>query len=175
MTQEKYNEEAIRSLLNFDQDDLDTNREGRLSAKQRQDFVTSRDDWAFLFLLGILTYIVIVIFVVLYAGPQHTLNSLCGIVLFISCIELAAGVYAFRKWNNFRLDLVNSEIVTLQGRLILSRRIQKKSVRYAINIQGKMFRITSTVFRYLKSASSLHYKVYVTPYSNKILSIEPDE
>lgn len=158
-------EKKLASAFQFDEADLNANRQGELSAEQVH-ILRKRRSAQFGLLL--LAYVVLnaSIFVPLMVASKAPIGGVFLLLEIVFSLIMALSA----AWTNarFQQDIRQREVKRLFGRIGLS--ITDKN--YArLRIEGQRFRIKN------KQALALHdgeyYNIYIAPHSKTILSAEP--
>jgi hypothetical protein len=150
--------EALSRANNFRMDELDTNRQGGLSARQR-----------FRVMRGLAFLLVILVALVVGAAWQFPLLLryspwgflIGGLILF------GLLVATYQRW----LDLLEGRAAMLEGFVQATEHSSEDSNTYYYELDKERFTVTSAAYRALIPGE--RYRLYYLPHSKKLLSIEP--
>jgi len=157
-------ENALMWAIGFIQEDLNANRDGRLSKIQRDQIASQMFRWMG---IAILATLVILWSVLNAAGRINSAIEQGGIVW--SIVASVAG-FAWCMWKQFYDEIRAPEIGAVQGRVELGFQNSKNATALTLTIQGMRFNIKQNVFLAFTNGDS--YAIYYAPYSKTLLSAE---
>ena len=169
-------QKALMSAIGFNEDDLEANRGGYMSKKQRAMLSRDRADW-----LNWLSVIIVVVagsFVfLLFNSLRESPESFGNFVRMIGFFCLVGGLLSFFMWNKyFRLndDLHKGDVFIAEGSatIYIAKSQDKYSevYTYHVDIQDQCFTVDQAVYAAFKYGEP--YAIYYAPFSKTILSAE---
>ena len=169
MQKAKKYEERLMETFDFSEDDLDVNRMGQLSRrqavrlnKQRQTQVLGATG---ILIVGIFT--VLVIFGVVSAARMtyQALSTLAGLSLFF----LLPSWIIWSRASKLINDLQRNRVAIIEGLVDLS--VQGvQTANYLLHVGDTSFTVKQKMFLAFKNGDP--YRIYYTPHSQQILSVE---
>jgi hypothetical protein len=168
---------SLRIAFRFDNEDLDANRNGYMTKRQRVTLNNKR--WekmlpytgivallAFMFVCGLTSS---------GSRPDAIQNTLSGLGLLL-CIFgpliVGTSLLGYREWRRIKTDLYKGDVSIAMGLVrldILSS--GKGSISYKLDIAGTKFDISKDQLLAIKNGE--RYRVFFVPNSKVILSVEP--
>jgi hypothetical protein len=169
-------QKVLMTAIGFNEDDLEANRGGYMSKKQRAMLSRDRKDW-----LNWLSVIIVVVagsFVFLLLNAlRESPESFGNFVRMIGFLCLAGGLLSFVMWNKyFRLndDLRKGDVFVAEGAATIYIAKSQDKYRdfdtYHVDIQDQRFTVDEAVYAGFKYGEP--YAIYYTPFSKIILSAE---
>lgn len=152
-------------------DDLQLNRHGYLSEGQQKTLYKSIAVWVILITANTIGIISLLCFQIFTHGEFSEVNF--WIVLLIGVIVLCA-VNA----KPILLDIKYNKVKMAEGRIFkhFSASGGGKSVKIGhctIRIRNYVFTVNPALYDVLEEDNERHYRLFFTPYTNKIVNIEP--
>lgn len=166
-------QKALMKAIGFSEDDLDANRGGYMSKKQRAKMSLNRAAWLnnitviILFTAGLFVYVVVAGIV---SGWQFG-TSLMGFGV-LSVIVGVAALYMGIMRSRLNADLHKGDVFSVEGRIALhvERNKEHDVVAYHARLQGQHFKISRAVFGAFTDDEP--YAIYYAPNSKTLLSAE---
>ena len=149
----------LMATLNFTNEDLQANREGYMSKRQRQQFSKKLPDVSsgLLLVLGAATFVAI--------GMLYRDSSLIipiavtyGIAVVIVFVVLQAD-----RFKPYKADIHKGNVVSRCGIIECVQIYRGKSIAYQLIVEGEILDISNGVYKTLESGK--HYCIYFTPIS----------
>lgn len=168
--------DTLRQTFRFNENDLARNREGRLTGRQQLRIL-----WKASFYVGF--FLMVCLIAGLFAAanllnlsptpPPEIVESGLAQAWQMFCLA-AFGLFAFGwpLWNigTRFLDIVSGRVRVVSGPIHFSVRGGRNSTCYYI-VQGKEFQVSPHA--YYSFIENMTYRVYYTPFSKEIVSLEP--
>ncbi len=157
--------------IDFGHDGLRANRAGYLTEQQRQMIIGKRNFWhstSKILLITCPSFILITI--VDGLRIKDTVESRCGIIFLILVLSTVGYAYVYLKRRSFDRDLSKDEAVNVEGIVKLQKYLARNGYRYFIYIENIKFTVSGQVFDSFRPNSN--YRIYYTPFSKIILSVE---
>lgn len=161
----------LMSLLRFSPDDLESNREGRLSEMQ-QYYLRVRRQRAILIGLGgiLVTAFVATLFIFLGQQDDSLILNVIGVGITV-CGAAITGVFA-RYWMRLSADIHRGEIAVVRGEIErVLKPINKQIITYILRIGRVEVAVSKETFKAFEHGKS--YILYRTPHSGLLLAAEP--
>lgn len=161
---------VLRSVLRFDDADLDANRAGQPSPRQR---MRLRAGWqrARLTYAAVAVINVIGAIACLFAGQQggSLVLSLIGFAfLGINAAVVGLAAQAYLRYNR---DAASGAVVVLAGYPQHTIRVAGRSLTYVLTVNDERLYVTKEVFLAIERDTTA-YRFYRTPGTNTLLSVE---
>ncbi len=163
-------EEALMQAIGFTEEDLEANREGQLSQRQRDEIKRLRMTWYGIKIICVVISPIVLILLILPLFDSRTNKS--GLFIFIAMAVTVLGYsayYAMERWNQYRKDLAENRTAVIEGRVKI-KVFHYKEPKYKISIEDVRFEVSKEIFLTFKNGDP--YIIYYAPYSNKLLSAE---
>ncbi|MCA0452602.1 MAG: hypothetical protein LCI00_01340 [Chloroflexi bacterium] len=158
------------AALEFDSEDLDANRYGYMTKKQRNTLSKNRRVWRLLVWAAIIsTLIAIVVAILDGIRIQDTVSSRIGVCLVILVLGGAQSFYSYSKVRNYNRDLLKGDIVRVGG--IITEYHSGERGQTAIRIGDQIFR-TNSRDRFYGFDYGEAYTIFYAPFSKYILSAQ---
>lgn len=157
-------EHALMYAIGFTEEDLEANREGWLSERQRAELNRQRREM----LVGIIALLVVSLFVFLI-GLFSYRDKNASAVIPVLVLTTGGAIYIAYRWGNKDADFQGKRVEFVEGRVEL-RLGSNKSATCSIFIQNRAFLVSNEVFLAFKNGDP--YVIYYTPASKTILSAE---
>jgi hypothetical protein len=150
-------------------DDLEINKSGHLSKKQKQPLY-----WilAFWFALAIFEIIIFAVFAYVQISLQRDIFMGLAVIAFLIFLLATCMAFAKPSWNDIR----HNKSKTVSGKIFKHFSITSVS-KYSligncsIRINNQVFSISPSIYNQIIHENS--YRIYFTPHSRKIINIEP--
>jgi hypothetical protein len=155
---------TLQVALGFDDEDIEANRDGRLSNRQRARLADHEFRWIG---IAILASLVIVWSILNASGRIDVAIGQGGIPWLIAA---AITGYAWYKGKQYYDYLHAQEIGAVQGRVQLNMQSSKNSTALTVGIQDLQFSVKQQAFLAFKNGDP--YAIYYAPRSKTILSAE---
>lgn len=164
-------EHMLMQAIGFTEEDLDANREGYMSKRQRVILGSNRTFWNTL-----------TTFAAILAIPLAFLFSFCSFIsapsssfklgnMALFCLLIAGIIYFMkRKWARVIDDLRTGDVSAIEGRVKLDFADRGNWSLYSLAISGEIFNVKKSVFLAFKNGDP--YRIYYAPHSKTILSAE---
>ena len=165
-------ESSIRNKIGFTEDDLNANRDGKLSDAQRDKLKAKLQGVWVLAVLGLVAVIGVLVKTVFDNQFQRT--EKLAIVTLV-CLVLAVGfLYIWLKWSQYTSDLDRSIAFAAEGRMQLVTYHNRGNNSYRVRVNHEGFVLDRRLFDLLTEVSKEYEfcAVYYTPQSHVLLSFE---
>ena len=156
--------QQLAQLLDFTQHDLNANRSGRLTERQRAHLQLRRDASSALLSTGVGGLIVVA---VLCIGQTHDASKLHVELLFVIPIAFAL-TYIIQLWFNFTRDLSARRVEAVSGCATAQTRLHCHRLRIGHSRFTVADETVATAFQ-----SGAEYRAYYARRSKMLLSAEP--
>lgn len=164
MSVQNVNDMKLMDAIGFTLTELDANREGYMSKRQRQRLSDVRGSWRnFGTLIKVMSPSLIVIAVVDGIRIGDTVSSRGGIVSLIVIITLIVLIYVHFKWRGFERDLLKGDVASVNGGVKRIENRQRNGMQYKIRIERTRFDVPWRVFEAFETGK--RYSVYFAPHS----------
>jgi hypothetical protein len=163
---DKY-EDVLMKAIGFNEEALELNRQGKLSVPQLDAVKWHRD------LNGCGLVIVILGFIVVFRLFGGVISSFTGCMVGLIagglCISTLYSV--FNEWYKTNQDVNKSRIEIIEGYMTIDVKQEgNKTVYCVVSIEGIEFIVKKKVFLAFKNGEP--YRIYYTPNTKRILSVE---
>lgn len=162
--------ERLMKALDFDAEDLDANRHGYLSKKQRLKLSHIRRSWKWFLAVAILITPMAILYAI--ADGTHlrsTASSICGNTLVIVAIASGISFHCYHKVQMFNNDLLKGDVADVGG--IVRRYYFAGRGQEAIHVADQVFR-TNEPYRFYGFTLGGKYRIYYVPFSKYVVSAE---
>ncbi len=161
--------ERLMPLLNFTLDDLETNRGGRLSARQidRLRRLRRRSIWIG---IGIILSVSFVAALALYFGQRNAAPILTFIGVAITVCNAAIAGVLLRNWLRLSADIDSGEVLVRAGTLRHTVRVTGRVANYIVTLDDEEFSVAKPVFLAMKNGG--RYRFYRTSAARILLAAE---
>jgi hypothetical protein len=165
-------EHMLMQAIGFTEEDLEANREGYMSKRQRSRLYAKRSSWGIRTILAVgITLFLCVSAIIDGNRIGDTVSSRLAIIGLICIVGGSAVVYTRLKGANFTADLWKGEIHIIEGRVVLDVSNQgNRGDFYTVRIDDTTFAINKPIFLAFKNDDP--YRIYYAPRSKTILSAE---
>ncbi len=165
-------EHLLMGAIGFTEEELEANREGYMSKRQRSRLNAKHSSW------GIRTILAVGITLFLCASAiidgnriGDTVESRVAIIGFICIVGGTAIIYTRLKGANFTADLRKGDIHIIEGRVVLDVSNQgNRGDFYTVRVEDTTFATNKPIFLAFKNGDP--YRIYYAPHSKTILSAE---
>lgn len=162
---------SLAEAIGFNEDDLDHNRDGYLSERQRQALLGK--PWpryaALIAVTLALAAGALFVFVdQLRVDSPHTGHK--TVLLLFAVVEVIAVVFIVVPYSSYRQDAQGMVADSVQGHVSLDVEGGGNTVIYTLEISGERFTLDKHVFLAFKNDEP--YVVYFAPHSRKLLAAE---
>jgi hypothetical protein len=160
----------LAGALDFDSDDLQINRSGMISERQRARLRTSRSRSTLISVLA-LVVIGLVAAGVLFLAQQG--NSWIALLIGIALTAVNAVIMGrmVQNWLRTAGDLQRAEIQTLSGVVKRTVRVVGRAVIYVLTIEGHELVVPKEVFNAIVDGS--RWRLYRAAHTGTLLAGEP--
>lgn len=168
MAKVKKYDDQLMNVLRFDDDDLEANRAGTLSARQIARIHAERRTDIFWLGFFALLFLAAAGFIL----TRISLRSPFAVALLAGgAAGLAALVIGFvRRFQPLSRDLRENHALAVEGRIDLSLKPRGRRILYSVAVGKMTFPISKDAFLSFKNRDP--YCVYYAPHSKRILSVE---
>jgi hypothetical protein len=157
----------ILKALNVSIEDLAANRAGVMSKRQRQTLVSSLETWAIMWNLIIVVAPIILVIGLIQARDSRDF-IIIPIVLILATVSL---MYVKIKHNRLSGDLVQREVLCVDGLIGLRKYSNNSGTNYFVYINDRLFfKIDSVVFDTFEDHQ--RYRLYYLPLSWRLVAAE---
>ncbi len=167
-------ESLLRKALDFDDVDLDANRNGAITPKQRlmlsrkQGWQISHTPGTYFFLFSVLLIATCALWNPLSQTLLLVLVVYTALAVVISSVSLTL---LMNRLIRIRIDLREGTVHTIGGQVSLDVRSPSRyNVKCSLRVQDMRFEISKAVM--LAFHNGEYYRVYYTPHSKTVLSAE---
>lgn len=155
------NKKQLTKAFHFSEEDLNANREGHLSVAQRA-ILQNRLDTA------LATVVIVIVLAIACASGVSEVHALAAVFLFLIVLMIQRIAKAIMLQRALRTE----RITTYFGRIHLEVNRNRRAQLFIADANGvRYFQITINQLLALRDGE--YYRVYVSPHSDMILSIEP--
>jgi hypothetical protein len=169
-------QETLQELWRFTEDDLQQNRQGRLSGRQIEAQTASLATTVKVGLIGVAVVISLVVITAVILG------GLCMVPVVLACGALFAG-WILRHKRRAMADLQTGQVEVMRGAFQLDRRVTRTSsasrtsgatrrVSYYLLVGEQRFLIRSEVYHKLSDSEGGEIVVYYLDRSRRIVAAE---
>lgn len=165
----------LMTLLNFNGQDLEANRAGKLSENQRD---LLRSQWRRSLLLGFVGLLLVALIATtfLFFGSQQESPILSFVGWGVTILNAVMMGVFLRHWLRLNSDLRGDNVTSLCGETTFTvRMVSKRVALYLVRVENDQGFVDTEVSRDLFEALRRHkgaYCLYRTSYTGKLLSIE---
>jgi hypothetical protein len=161
----------LMAAIGFTEEDLQANREGYLTKKQRRELNDDRTLWKIFFALTIPTFLIGTLWVILDGIYfKYTIINRIEMMSLLWVFVLGIGFYIWRKIKKYNLDLHKGDVQAVQGIVQLGEGGNSGVRRYYCYIQGISWSIN--LFTHASFKAGDPYAIYYAPHSKTLLSTE---
>ena len=163
--------DQLMGAVRFNADDLEANREGKISEIQSY-FLRVRRRQSMAIGLAIFVVIIIIASLLIFAGRRDSSGILTIIGIGVTlCNAAITGIFA-RYWLRLNADIQKGVVNVISGKLErVIKPVNHRVVNYMIRIDNNELMVDKAVFALLEHEQA--YTVYRTPYAGILLAIEP--
>ncbi|MBI1279126.1 MAG: hypothetical protein GC179_13440 [Anaerolineaceae bacterium] len=165
-------EASLRQKLDFTEDDLMANRDGKLSYAQRHKLKAKRQGVLVIGGLGI-TAVFAVLLKIIFDNQYQTNEKLA--IATLTCLAFAVGLlYFWLKWSQYTSDLDRDVAFASEGRMQIVTYHNRGNNIYRLRVNRESFALDRHAFGLLTElAKECEYcAVYYAPRSHILLSFE---
>ncbi len=159
--------ERLMAAFNFDEDDLEANQGGYLSQRQINRLKAVRNRSLSTFVLLALLFAFLAFFIV--AAGFHPPTILPSVVTAFVVILAVYSISGTKPGAIIR-DLSDNQAAVSEGRVDLLLSNAQYGSEYFLRVENVRFTVTQNAFLAFKNGDP--YRIYYTPRSRKILSVE---
>jgi len=163
---------SLAEALHFSEDELDLNREGQLSDRQRDELLSIAHQIKSLELLVYLISPIVILFVIL--DGIRLGDTLSSRAVMLGVVGLTAyGIVAVvnRYMAHYQFDAEDDIVSAVQGHILLDiRRQSRNSAVYVVRVSGEAFNVGKEVFFAFKNGDP--YALYYVSRTRRLLSAE---
>ncbi|MCA9904441.1 MAG: hypothetical protein KC547_11340 [Anaerolineae bacterium] len=161
----------LMAALDITQQDLDANRAGRLSQRQRERLEGTRRFWDTLDrLTKIASPILIGLTILDGIRLGDTVSSRAAIIGLICILALIFFLYVGSRRRSLDRDLSTGDVTSIEGIAKLTKFRRRNGVRHRISIGQEHFDVPSHVFMAFEDGT--RYIVYFISHSRKMIAAE---
>ena len=160
----------LMAAAKFDESDLIINRQGYLSEKQQVKL--RRDQLKFMLFAGILVAGCLWGFLSLgidISAGQPSTGKIAGLAV-LATVALIFIVYAREKWRYLSQDLAKDVVASVSGKASLRLIPEGRNLTYRLKVNDVKLDTSWKIYRCIERGKL--YRIYYTPKSRQILSIE---
>jgi hypothetical protein len=175
---------ALIKAIGFTYDDLDANRGGYMSKKQRAALSKERQFLLYTITIGVVGIAILYAIILLrnvIEGREISYNIV--LIAFIFFVPVLGFLFTWFKRNQLNADLYKGTVYVVEGVISLHvkrlgdygfimtmRNDRNQAIYYDLYIQDEKFRVEKPVFEAFVDGEP--YAIYYTPHSKTILSAE---
>jgi hypothetical protein len=165
-------EHMLMQAIGFSEEDLEANREGHITKRQRVRLNAKRTSW------GLRSALAVGIMLFLCASAiidgnriGDTVESRVAIIALICIIGGTAIIYTRLRGGYFNSDLRKGDVHIIEDRVVLDVSSQgNRGDSYSVRIDETTFAVNKPIFLAFKNGDP--YRIYYAPHSKTILSAE---
>jgi len=165
-------EHMLMEAIGFTEEDLAANREGYFTKRQRTRLSAKQSSWIILAFLIAVVGLFLAMFAVV-DGVRTDATTARTVGLIFADLVVVAGLlsYIWLNWRRYNTDLRDTELRTVEGRVLLDVSHQGNSGNYyTVHVEDINFSINKPIFLAFKNGDPYH--IYYAPHSKTILSAE---
>lgn len=162
--------EALMPVLQFDAQDLRTNRDGQLGDGQRKRLQAAQTR---AIAIGAGTFTVLTLFAttLLFIGVRQSLPVLLFAGILTTIINaIAVGMFG-RQWLRLRIDLRTGAVETVSGVMERVVRANGRINNFVLRVDDDEFFVKKDLFNLVRQ--DVPYRMYRAPHSRLLLALEP--
>jgi hypothetical protein len=160
----------LMSLLQFNEDELETNRQGRLSEMQEYR-LRLRLRRSIAIGIGFILIMSLIATILIFLGSQEESPILTVIGVGVTiCGAAITGVFA-RYWLRLNADIQQGKVSEVAGELErIVKPINRRVMTYLLRVDQAEFVVAKETFKVFKHGEA--YRLYRAPYTGTLLSAE---
>lgn len=171
MSKLKRRDVALSEVIGFNGEDLEANRAGYLSKRQRANLRRIRRSWHDLTTITVIACGFVSTIAILdgmrVGDPIGRRSSVVGLICIVTAIVFAVCYY---KWQQYQRDLWKGDVAVIVGNVSVSQHQESYGTKYTIRICRKTFVVDEHAFNAFWDRERC--AIYYSPHAGKVLSAE---
>ncbi len=164
-------EEVLMEAIGFTEEDLEANRDGRITERQRKLLNDERLSWrGWIFLALGACPVISVIILLDVVRTQADLWNRVQVIGLVSVVAIGVALFAWFRMSYYSDDLRTDDVQVAEGRISLGIAENKNSRNYYVTIGRVTLKIPKKAFLAFKNDDP--YAIFYMRYSKMLLSAE---
>ena len=165
MEKRRRKEEALlMKAIGFTPSDLEANRSGQLSERQRAYWIDERRYWRNVLTVAILLSLGLLVLLAIFASADPNQQTLLLIGILALLVGIGGVIYAFNRRRQYSLELTGAPVNRVEGPVYFD------NGRKHISIKGYRWAVSRVVAQAFGDGNA--YVIYFTPRTRLIVSAE---
>ncbi|MBZ0293784.1 MAG: hypothetical protein K8L99_14550 [Anaerolineae bacterium] len=161
----------LMNALDFTPQELEANKEGYLTKRQRHRLSDERSFWRFFDrLIKAASPILIILAALDGIRIGDTISSRAVIISLMCIITFTLLLYIGTRWRKLDKDLSKGDVTAVEGIVKLTRFRKRNGMAYRIYIHQEYFDVPGHIYIAFEQGKS--YALYFTPHSRTLISAE---